>query len=100
MIDFNKKCPIYFKRVYNLDEPEFKTIAAYYKINKIVNDKCYGTQVHINKLSDGIWYDICSMIDIDTKHFNSNKDWYKYELVSEEEFKDFLKKCKKGLMIK
>ena len=79
MIDFNKKCPIYFKRVFNLDEPEYKTIAAYYKINKIVNDKCYGTQVHINKLSDGIWYDICSMIAIDTKHFNSNKDWYKYD---------------------
>ena len=100
MIDFNKKCPIYFKKVFNLDEPEHKTITAYYKINKIVNDKCYGTQVHINKLSDGIWYDICSMIGIDTKHFNSNKDWYKYELASEEEFKDFLKKCKKGLMIK
>lgn len=100
MIDFNKECPIYFKKVFNLNEPEHKIITAYYRINKIVNGKCYGMQVHINKLSDGLWYDICSMVGIDTKYFNNNKDWYKYELTSEQEFEEFLKKCKKGLMIK
>lgn len=100
MINFNKECPIYFKKVFNTNEPEHETIIAYYKINKIVNNKCYGIQVHINKLSDGLWYDISSMVDIDTKYFNNNKDWYEYELTSEQEFNKYLKKCKKGLMIK
>lgn len=98
MINFNKEYPIYFKKVFNPDEPEHETIIAYYKINKIVNDKCYGIQAYINELSNELWYDICSMVDIDTEYFN-DKAWYEYELASEQEFEDFLKKCKKGLAI-
>ena len=100
MIDFNKKCPIYLKKIYNFDEQNPKTEVAYYKINKIVNNKCYGIQVFINKLTDCVWCDICSMCDIETDYFNNNKDWYEYTTTTKQEFEDFLKKCKKGLNIK